>query len=107
MSAKLSTFKHKVQDWIRLEDREWSYTVPNLPGPNKLDTARLIKKVSLVMTGGKHEINFTLLKAQDNRAICGEPLNKFLVVPLAKLRAPPRSSVPNKSIQFNSGPELN
>lgn len=69
MCDKLASFKHQLQDWMRLDDREWRYTIPNPPGPDKLDNARLIKTVSLFMTGGKHEINLTLVKAEDNRAI--------------------------------------
>ncbi|KAK4196115.1 putative RNA-dependent RNA polymerase [Triangularia verruculosa] len=104
MSTKLAAFKHKLQNHIRMDDREWSYTVPNLPGPGKLDNARLIKMVRLVLTGGKHEINLSFVGAQDNRATRGEPLNKFLIVSIAELRAPPRSAVSTASSQDSLQP---
>ncbi|KAK3994424.1 RNA dependent RNA polymerase-domain-containing protein [Cladorrhinum sp. PSN332] len=88
----ITSFKHKLQDWISLDDREWKYTVPNLPAPQKLDNARLIKTVSLIMKGDKQEIVLTLVRSEDNRATRSDPLHQFLVVSVSEFRPPPRRS---------------
>lgn len=88
--SKLSAFRYRLQDRISLDDREWKFQVPGLPSPRDLDARRLVKTVSLINTTGKHEIVLSLEHAEDNRAIRGEPLNKFVVVSLAEFRSIPQ-----------------
>ncbi|EAQ87610.1 hypothetical protein CHGG_04229 [Chaetomium globosum CBS 148.51] len=89
--SNLANLKLTLQSPITLDDRAWKYQLPNLPPARELDQRRLIKTVSLVTTRGRSEIVLSFEKAEDNRAIRGDPLNKFLVVSLAELRSPPRS----------------
>jgi regulator of nonsense transcripts 1 len=88
----LASFRRKVQNHISLDDREWKFQVPNLPPARELDQRRLVKTLSLLTTNKRNEIVLTLETALDNRAIRGDPLNRFLVVSIAEFRAqPPRA----------------
>jgi regulator of nonsense transcripts 1 len=88
----LASFRCKVQNHISLDDREWKFQVPNLPPARELDQRRLVKTLSLLTTNKRNEIVLTLETASDNRAIRGDPLNRFLVVSIAEFRAqPPRA----------------
>jgi regulator of nonsense transcripts 1 len=89
--ANLASRRLTLQSPISLDNREWKYQVPNFPSARELDQRRLIKTVSLITTGGRNEIVLSFEKAEDNRAIRGDPLNKFLVVSIAEFRSPPRS----------------
>ncbi|GAB1319470.1 hypothetical protein MFIFM68171_09680 [Madurella fahalii] len=92
--SNLASFKYRLQDHISLDDHEWKFHVPNLPSPPILDQRRLVKTVSLVNSTAKQEIVLSLEPAEDNRAIRGDPLNKFLVVSLADFRHRPQSKDP-------------
>jgi regulator of nonsense transcripts 1 len=87
----LASFRRKVQNHISLDDREWKFQVPNLPPARELDQRRLVKTLSLLTTNKRNEIVLTLETALDNRAIRGDPLNRFLVVSIAEFRAQPRA----------------
>ncbi|KAL2164903.1 hypothetical protein VTH06DRAFT_199 [Thermothelomyces fergusii] len=91
--ASLATARIKLQDSISLDDHEWNFHVQNLPAPQELDQRRLVKTVSLVTTGGRSEIVLSFERAEENRAIRGEPLSRFLVVSLAEFQSQPRQQV--------------
>ncbi|KAK4144578.1 RNA dependent RNA polymerase-domain-containing protein [Dichotomopilus funicola] len=100
----LANLRIKLQDHVSLDDHEWKYQVKNLPSPQVLDQKRLMKTVSVITTGGRNEIVLTFATAEDNRAIRGDPLNKFLVVSIAELRAQPRGQKPETSKTTTNAP---
>lgn len=89
--ANIGNLQIKLQDHVSLDDHEWKYQVRNLPSAQVLDQKRLMKTVSVITTGGRNEIVLSFETAEENRAIRGDPLNKFLVVSIAELRPQPRS----------------
>lgn len=92
----LTAFRHILQEHLSLDDHEWTFQAPGLPPAPDLDRMRLVKTVSLVNTGGRHEIALSLEAVEENRAIRADPLNKFVVVSLAEFRPQPQSQTMEK-----------
>lgn len=91
--AKLGSFERLLRRPVTLDDHEWAFAVPDLPAAAKLNASGLVKAVSLATKGTDQSITLKLAAMEENRAIKGQPLDRFILLSLSEFRAP-RSPVP-------------
>jgi hypothetical protein len=84
--SKIRAFQHVLQDSIQLEDREWSYHVPHLRCPSTLNSEQLIKSIAVVSNSVMQQIVLRLQALSPNRAICADPLDRFIILSFADFR---------------------
>lgn len=85
---KTKTFTHLLKPAVRLDDGEWNFRVPSLPGPQKLNRRELVKKIAVRtnMKKWRHEMVLVLEHIERNRAIGGDPLDRFLIISFEDFR---------------------
>jgi regulator of nonsense transcripts 1 len=91
--TNIRAFRHVLQNPIQLEDRDWSYLVPNLPRPSTINPQQLIKSVAVVSNAIKQQIELRLQATSLNRAISADPLDRFVIVSFTDFRL----RVPNQT----------
>ena len=82
----LTSLAITLQDSIKLDDINWSYSIPNLPQSSELDSHGLIKSVSVVSNATQQNIGLRFTKMPANRATANDPLNQFVSVSFADFR---------------------
>lgn len=89
--TNIRSFQHVLQDPILLDDQSWSYRVPNLPRSSTLNSQQLIKSITIVSNSIKQQIVLRLQVSTSNRAMSGEPIDRFIIISFAdfRLRVPP------------------
>jgi RNA dependent RNA polymerase len=85
-ATNIRAFHQVLQNSIRLEDRDWSYQVSNLPRPSTLNNQKIIKCICVESVKEKQQIILKLEVASLNRAITADPLDRFLIVSFANFR---------------------
>lgn len=85
---KTKKFTYTLQPRVRLDNKEWNYHVPRLPGPRELNRLGLVKKITLRtdMKNWKHEMLLGLEHIDLNRAISQDPLDRFVVISFENFR---------------------
>jgi len=84
--TNLRSFHVTLQEEIRPDDKTWAYNVPNLPGPEKTDAAKLVKSISVVSSFSKQHIQLRLENAPSSRVTRADPLHLFLLLSFADFR---------------------
>ena len=82
----LRSFHATLQDQITLEDKEWNYTVQNLPTASKTNEARLVKSIAFVSSAKEQYVKLRLEAAPSNRVTWSEPLHQFLLLSFSNFR---------------------
>ncbi|KAI5866155.1 RdRP-domain-containing protein [Durotheca rogersii] len=84
---KLKTYTCPLLDTLRQDDSEWRFDVPNLPSAEKLNQRQLVKSIVLVTKESRHRMSLKLEPLNVNRAVRGEPMDRFVVVSFADFRS--------------------
>ena len=82
----LSAYKRDLQNPLDPAERQWSFNIQELPHFKKINEAGLIKTVSVVSNAQVSALTLSLTRAEPNRAISGEPLDRFLAISFADFR---------------------
>ena len=82
----LSKYQRTLQDSISSTDSRWLYFVPDLPAAARCNQAGLVKSLALISNITTQEINLRLTSVPSNRALSGEPFDKFVHVTLSDFR---------------------
>ncbi|KAK3937348.1 RNA dependent RNA polymerase-domain-containing protein [Diplogelasinospora grovesii] len=86
---KARTFTFTLKPTIRLDDQDWDFRVPGLPGPEQLNREGLVKKIILRtdLKEWKHEMLLKVERVEPNRATKTDPLDRFVLVSFADFRS--------------------
>jgi hypothetical protein len=79
-------FHRTLSNDVSMDDHEWRFAVPDLPPTGELNQKQLVKTISLKTESRKHRIMLRFETLQENRAIRGEPLDKFILISFAEFR---------------------
>ncbi|KAK0741405.1 RNA dependent RNA polymerase-domain-containing protein [Schizothecium vesticola] len=97
--TKISNYQAILQPAVSLDDHNWSYTLPDLPSPQDTNRLGLVKAISLKTDGTTHTITLQLQPVSSNRALRGDPLDKFILAPSpTSTRAPCATQPPVSSL---------
>jgi RNA dependent RNA polymerase len=87
MAAKsLRGYRAILQKSIQLDDREWRYHVPNLPNVSLVNNLALVKSVTVVSNSVNQNIVLCFERANHNRAMASDPLDRFIAISFADFR---------------------
>lgn len=92
--ARLGNVNYVLQSLIQPGDREWTFSVPNLPRASITNTHELIKSISVVSDASKQLMTLKFVKHSENRAIDSRFLDRYTVISFEKFRLqypPPES----------------
>lgn len=81
--TKINNYEAILQPAVSIGDHTWSYTLPDLPSPPDTNRLGLVKAISIKTDGTTHTITLRLQPVSSNRALRGDPLDKFLLVSFA------------------------
>lgn len=81
--TKINNYQAILQPAVSLDDSTWSYTLPDLPPPPDTNRLGLVKAISVKTDGTTHAITLRLQPVSSNRALRGDPLDKFILVSFA------------------------
>ena len=85
-SSKIHSLSFTLQDTLSLDDREWSYSVPELPKSSTLEALRIIKTVAVVSNPTRQQITLRFLKPSQNRATADIPFDCLISISFADFR---------------------
>ena len=88
---RIKAFRYTLQGTINPEDREWSYTIANLPAAAAVNSANLVKAVRFVSNDNENNVTLMLENASPNRAITSGTLDQFILVSFSDFRLRCRS----------------
>jgi hypothetical protein len=118
----LGSFTAKLQERLTSDDQTWSYQVPQLPCAQRINSAKLVKSITLDSSkSSKSGVYLRLVDAPSNRVTWTEPLDRFvllslegfkLIQPSSFLNDPPKFYTARESAEYASkmlktGIELN
>lgn len=81
--TKINNYQAILQPAVSLDDFTWSYTLPDLPSPPDTNRLGLVKAISVKTDGTTQAITLRLQPVSSNRALRGDPLDKFILVSFA------------------------
>lgn len=82
----MSNFTCVLQSVIQPEDREWVFSVQNLPRAAVTNGLGLIKSISAVSDSSKQQISLKFAKHSENRAIDSRSLHRYISISFEKFR---------------------
>src|SRR5436190_22596220 len=85
-NRNIKGFRYTLQNSIRLDDRQWSYQVPNLPGGSSANNQGLVKSVAVVSNTDQQSIVLRFERASTNRVMASDPLDQFILISFSDFR---------------------
>ncbi|KAL9001670.1 MAG: hypothetical protein Q9188_005363 [Gyalolechia gomerana] len=82
----MSNFACVLQNAIEPDDREWAFSIQNLPRATVTNGLGLIKSISVISSSSKQQITLKFVKHSENRAIDSRSLDQYIGISFEKFR---------------------